>query len=133
LRIYSFALILSALFLSACSEDYPVYATEPNIKTLPLQCINIATFNPKLSKALKKEFKSISNRECKYRITGYIHFVDSCNNPETKSLGADFNGYIRLYIKSNNETLYKVQSDFKSDERSALNRVIQKVTKDIFF
>ena len=127
-------LIFFALFVSAC-EDYPVYATNTSsIKNiLPLSCINIATFNPKLSKPLKEKFKSLNNKECKYRLTGYIHFVNSCDNPDTKSLGADFNGYVRLYIKEDNKIIYKVQSDFKSNEVSAIDRVLQKVTKDIFF
>ena len=118
--------------MSAC-EEYPVYATNPsNQLTLPLNCINISTFNPKLTKPLKEKFKSFNNKECKYKITGYIHFVDSCDNPDTKSLGADFNGYIRLYIKEKGSVVYKVQSDFKSDKQSAIERVLQKVTKDIF-
>jgi len=126
-------LFFLALFLSAC-EEYPVYATNPsNQLKLPLNCINISTFNPKLSKPLQKKFKYLNNKECKYRLTGYIHFVDSCDNPDTKSLGADFNGYVRLYIKEKGSVVYKVQSDFKSDEQSAIDRVLQKVTKDIFF
>ena len=117
--------------MSAC-EDYPVYSTKPSNQILPLKCIDISTFNPKLSKPLNIEFKKFIDKSCKYRLTGYIHYVNSCNNPDTKSLGADFNGYVRLYIKENENIIYKVQSDFKSDEVSALDRVLQKVTKDIF-
>jgi ribosomal protein S17E len=118
--------------MSAC-EDYPTYSTNiPKTMTLPLKCIKISTFNPKLSKPIKEKFKNISSKSCKYRLTGYIHFVDSCNNPDTKSLGADFNGYVRVYIKDNEKIIYKVQSDFKSNEKSAIERVLQKVAKEIF-
>ncbi|MEA3492466.1 MAG: hypothetical protein U9R27_11260 [Campylobacterota bacterium] len=120
------------LLLSGC-EDYPVYSGYlTDKKDLSLPCITIDTFDPKLTKPLKKNFESISSKSCNYHLNGYIHHVDSCSNPQVKSLGADFNGYIRLKIFDGNRSIYRIQSDFKSDEDAALKRIIKQMKEEIF-
>jgi hypothetical protein len=120
------------IFFIAC-EDYPVYSGYlNNHEKLSLSCINLKTFDPKLTTALEKSLTLYNTKTCKYQLTGYIHHVDSCSNPQVKSLGADFNGYVRLEIRDENKTIYRVQSDFKSEEEKALYRVIKKIKKELF-
>jgi len=124
--------LLSLLFLSGC-EEYPVYSNFIEKQNQPKPtCIKIASFDPKLTTTLNQEFSSIIEINCTYSIVGYIHHVDSCSNPQVKSLGADFNGYVRLKLLEGNQTLYRIQSDFKDNELSALKRVIETMKKELF-
>jgi len=125
-------LLSITIFFVAC-EDYPVYTGYlSEQKKLSLACINIKTFDPKLTKPLQKSLSIYSNSACSYKLTGYIHHVDSCSNPQVKSLGADLNGYVRLEVGDDNNRLYRVQSDFKTDEDKAIQRVIEHIKKDLF-
>ena len=51
-------------------------------------------------------------------------------NPIVKSIGSDFDGYIRIEIKKGFKCYYKVQSDFKSDENAAFERVLKKIENE---
>lgn len=47
-------------------------------------------------------------------ISLYIHCA-KCTNAQSKSLGADFDGYIRLTLSENNRTLARAQMDYKGE------------------
>ena len=98
----------------------------------PLKCIRIASFDPAITNALKKELSGLEDKNCSYTVNGYIHHVDTCNNPQVKSLGADFNGFVRLKVSNKSIAIYRVQSDFKSDEKAALKRATEKLKSEIF-
>jgi hypothetical protein len=57
------------------------------------------------------------------------YHIGACDNPAVKSLGSDFNGYVRLEIKKSFKCHYKVQSDFKNDEDAAFERVLKKISE----
>jgi hypothetical protein len=44
----------------------------------------------------------------------YIH-CSQCTNAQSKSLGADFDGYIRITIKDNNTSIARAQMDYKGE------------------
>jgi len=124
--------VFVGFFVSGC-EDHPVYSgflVDKNLTSLG--CIKIVSFDPKITNALKKELRDVEDKNCSYTINGYIHHVDTCNNPQVKSLGADFNGFVRLKVSDKDIPIYRVQSDFKSDEDAALKRVISKLKGELF-
>lgn len=47
----------------------------------------------------------------------YIH-CSQCTNAQSKSLGADFDGYIRLTISDNNRSIARAQMDYKGEATS---------------
>lgn len=55
--------------------------------------------------------------------TVYIH-CSQCTNAQSRSLGADFDGYIRITIKENNTSIARAQMDYKGE---ATNDEIQHV------
>ena len=44
----------------------------------------------------------------------YVHRAQ-CSNPQSKSLGADFDGYIRITLREGNETIARAQMDYKGE------------------
>ncbi len=131
LQIKIYRLLPIVLLLIGGCEDTTVYSNYIDVpKETKLNCISISTFDPKLTKSLSEEF--VSQKECRYSINGYIHYVDSCSNPDVKSLGADFNGYVRLSVSDGNISIYRVQSDFKNSYKSALKRVINRMKLELF-
>ena len=52
--------------------------------------------------------------ETAMKISLYIHCA-KCTNAQSKSLGADFDGYIRLTIREDNRTLARAQMDYKGE------------------
>jgi hypothetical protein len=130
LQIKIYRLLPILLLIYGC-EDTTVYSNFIDIpKSIRIGCVSLSTFDPKLTQKLREEF--VSQKECRYSIRGYIHYVNSCNNPDVKSLGADFNGYVRLSVLDGNTSIYRVQSDFQNSYRYALKRVINRMKLELF-
>ena len=131
-KIKTLLLVSIGFFVSGCedSDVYSGFLVDDNLTSI--ECVKIVSFEPKIIDALKRELPVAEDKNCSYTINGYIHHVDTCNNPQVKSLGADFNGFVRLKVLDRDIPIYRVQSDFKSDEEAALKRVIIRLKKDIF-
>jgi hypothetical protein len=114
-----------------CEKDYPVYSQleEDQNGSLP-SCLRYAISDSTNSKILQDSFGLAEDHSCPYRVELIQYHVGKCNNPRVKSLGGDFNGYVRVEIKKGFKTIYKVQSDFKNDENRAFERVYHHITKE---
>jgi hypothetical protein len=69
------------------------------------------------------------NTSCPYSVTLTRYHIGQCDNPIVKSVGGDFNGYVRVEVKKGFKCYYKVQSDFKHDDTAAFERVLKKIKK----
>jgi len=124
--------IAAGIILGGC-EKQPVYGSFCGGKaSLPLPCITIDVIDPVLSGALHHDFSSLENEACSYSLKGYRYHLDACRNPDVKSRGGDFNGYIRLWVEEKGQCIYKAQSDFKFDEEAAVKRVSRSMKKTLF-
>lgn len=99
--------------------------------TKPLQCLHYSIFNDKDKELLEKRFKIKDDTHCPYKLQLTKYHVGECNNPAVKSVGSDFNGYIRIEIRRNFKCCYKVQSDFKTDKKAALERVLMRFKEEL--
>ena len=119
---------LLAVFLLGCQEKYPTYAAfcDQNGTKFP-SCLRYSVLDEDEKEMIKKSFGIKENGECPYRAELTKYHIGNCNNPIVKSVGSDFNGYIRIEIKKGFKCYYKVQSDFKSDEDAAFERVLKKI------
>ena len=124
-------LLLSALFLLAgCEEKYPVYSSPIATKsgTLP-NCLHYTIFDAKEKVLIQQSFGVEDSKDCDYRVELTKYHIVDCNNPLVKSKGSDFDGYIRIEIKKGMKTIYKIQSDYKSDREAAFQRVLNAIEK----
>ena len=132
----NFAIACIYLFLLAgCENKNPVYSgfcDDANV-SLPLHCVKVDIKNDIiLSGNLEEAMKDKISSNCPYSAKGEIYRTAKCNSIEAKSIGADFNGYVRINIFQGNKCIYKVQSDFKNDEDAATKRVLETLKKELF-
>ncbi len=124
--------LLGILLFTGCQEDFPVYSTFCNKNPIsPPKCLHYVVLNKKDKILLQKHFNIKDNPQCTYRVELIKYHVKTCNNPVVKSMGSDFDGYVRIEIKKGFKCYYKVQSDYKSDIKSAFDRVLKRVKIDI--
>jgi hypothetical protein len=102
-------LLLCLLFLSGCLER-EIYTdiSDPSYISLPPSTLHIKD----LSSTLKSDFKNDSNAPIRLEV--YTHSVQ-CTNAQSRSLGTDFDGYIRITIKEQNTTIARAQMDYKGE------------------
>jgi len=128
----SLILPLLGISLLGCQEKFPTYAAfcDQNDTTFP-SCLHFAVLDENEREMIEKSFDIREDRECPYRVELTKYHIGNCNNPIVKSLGSDFDGYVRIEIKKGFKCYYKIQSDFKNDENAAFERVLKKVKIDL--
>jgi len=122
---------LLLLFLAGCKEDFPTYASFENQEKTTFNCLHYAVLDLPSKQKIKKAFGIQDRRDCPYRVALTTYHVKNCNNPVVKSVGGDFNGYVRMEVKKGFKCYYKVQSDFKDDAIAAFERVLKRVKIDL--
>jgi len=125
-----------SLLLWGCENFYAKYYDE-NIKEKDIPCVNIRGEDPLLKAKVIRVFKRerITVKEnCPYTIELMSKFLSQCNNPQAKSIGADFDGFIRFDLKKNGKLLYRCQMDWKgefTDKR--IRDIVLRMKKDLKF
>jgi len=123
--------LLSLLFLGGCKEEFPTYASFCSHEKKDFNCLHYAVLDNQDKRRLQKAFGMADIKTCPYRVELLKYHVGCCNNPVVKSIGGDFNGYVRVEVKKGFECYYKIQSDYKDDVNAAFERVLKKVETDI--
>jgi len=122
---------LVLLVLAGCKEEFPTYASPITTPSQTFHCLSYVGLSPADKEQLQHTFGLEDNSSCAYVVNLTRYYVGKCNNPEVKSVGGDFNGYVRVEVKKGFKCYYKVQSDFKHDVTAAFDRVLQKVKIDV--
>lgn len=105
-------LLLSILFLGGCWErEIYTEIAKPDFIAHPPLALHIE--DP--SGTLKSNFKKDSNAPLNLEV--YTHCAH-CTNAQSRSLGTDFDGYIRITIKEQNTTIARAQMDYKGEPDS---------------
>jgi len=101
--------LLCSFILSGCL-DREVYTqiAKPEFIAHPPLALRIGD----LSGTLKSDFKNDQNALVSLEI--YTHSAH-CTNAQSRSLGTDFDGYIRITIKEQNTTIARAQMDYKGE------------------
>lgn len=130
--VRSLLFMVLAMLLLGCKEKFPVYSSfcEGN-ETFTPPCLHYAIYNPKDKAAVENALGIENTPECEYRVELTKYHVSNCDNPVVKSIGSDFDGYIRLEIKKGFICYYKVQSDYKSDADAAFDRILEQCKKEL--
>ena len=119
------------LLATGCKEEFPTYATSISTPSQTFTCLNYMGLNSSDKQTLRKTLDIKNNTQCPYVLNLTRYHVGKCDNPIVKSVGGDFNGYVRIEVKKGFKCYYKVQSDFKYDDISAFERVLKKVKIDL--
>jgi len=104
--------LLFALALSGCLErEIFTEINDRNAINHPPSSLRIND----ASGSLKSGF--IDDPKGKYTAEVYIHSAH-CTNAQSRSLGSDFDGYIRITLIENNATIARAQMDYKGEPDS---------------
>ena len=111
-------LLLCILSFGGCLER-EVYTdiSDPSYISHPPSALHIYD----LSGMLKSDFKNDSNAPIRLEV--YTHSAN-CTNAQSRSLGTDFDGYIRITIKEQNTTIARAQMDYKSEPNAQKVQVV---------
>ncbi len=118
-------LFFVSIIIGGC-ENLPVYEEFTTSKKT-FECLSLDVNDTKLLGIVKNEINFLPRADCSYKLRGYIHDSSKCTSLYAKTHGTDFDGYVYLEIKTGKDRLYRVQSDYKEDLPSAIDRVVDKI------
>jgi len=119
---------MALLTLLGCEEKYPVYSSfDRDLNGSFPNCLHYTVNNATDKRILQESFGIEDDKSCLYRLALIRYHIGNCDNPRVKSIGSDFDGYVRVEIRKGFQTLYKVQSDFKHDENAAFERICKQI------
>jgi len=128
-KLFLFSLLW--LTLLGCKEEFPTYASSVTTPSRTFKCLNYIGLKHTDKQKLEDAFGIKEDTHCPYVVTLTRYYVGECDNPVVKSIGGDFNGYVRAEVKKGFKCYYKVQSDFKHDANGAFERVLKRVKIDL--
>ncbi len=129
-------LLLGFMLLQSCENYYAKFYDE-SIKNSEIECVKVKDCSiflaGKIVKALREE-KIIVRDDCPYTLSVTSKFLSQCTSPHAKSVGADFDGYLRFDLKKDGRLLYRIQMDWKGEfNEKRITNLIRKMKKDIRF
>jgi len=105
-------LLLVMFALSGCLErEIYTEISEPSYIAHPPKSLRIDDVGGMLKSSIKSDPKSPVSVEV------YIHSAH-CTNAQSRSLEADFDGYIRITIKEGTTSIARAQMDYKGEAKS---------------
>jgi len=123
-RYFFFLLLLFAL--NGCL-DQEIYTdvNEPRYIDHPPASLHINDFEGNLNSDFKRDPNALIVLDVS------IHTAH-CTNAKSKSLGADFDGYIRITLTEGNTTIAKAQMDYKGEpKKEKVQKVYTQLMKTI--
>jgi hypothetical protein len=101
------------LLFGGCNEVYTQFCSD---KKETITCLRIESNDEKIASLLSNRFAHLPETEsCPFVLQGMRHHVAACKNPVANSIGADFDGYVKLQLFHHGECYYRIQTDFKGD------------------
>jgi len=105
----AFFLLFTIITLTGCLErEIYTEIVDKTIISHPPKTLQIEDQNGMLKTSLKND------PDAAMKMTLYIH-CSKCDNAQSKSLGTDFDGYIRITISDKNHSIARAQMDYKGE------------------
>ncbi|NPA12636.1 MAG: hypothetical protein GXO45_01470 [Aquificae bacterium] len=133
LRVIRFIL---PLFLLSCENFYSKVYDE-KIKNQVIPCVSFekdgSITSLQIAQALTEEGIKLKEN-CPYKLKAVYKFLSQCNNPTAKSVGADFDGFLRFDLTKEGKLLYRCQMDWKGEfNKDRIKSLIKKMKGEIKF
>ncbi|HHG74438.1 MAG TPA: hypothetical protein ENK22_05280 [Persephonella sp.] len=127
-------LLMGVLFLSGCENLYSKFYDE-NIKNKNISCVKINEKDRILRLRLIRIFQEekINVKEsCPYTVEVKSKFLSQCSSPYARSVGADFDGFLRFDLKKGGKILYRCQIDWKGEfDDGKIRDLVKKMKEDL--
>ena len=97
-----------------------------------IDCLTLHSDNPLTTYFLEQEFNF--TQQCPFILKTTSHFITVCTSARARSLGSDFDGYLRLELYEEKRLLYRNQLDFKGCLRKEdVHTLFQAMKRDMMF
>jgi len=124
----------TVLLITGCENFYSKVYDE-KIKEEKIPCVRIAEKDKILKAQIIRAFKEeniLIKDKCPYTVRVYAKFISQCNNPEARSIGADFDGFLRFDLLRKEKLVYRSQMDWKGEfHEGRIKDLIRKMKKDL--
>lgn len=128
---------LTALLLfTGCSKKIWTKVYDKRLAKEPISCLSIKSDNFNIENLLKKDslIKKLYKKKCPYVLKISSNCVSHCSALRAKTLGTDFDGYVRFDIYKKSIHFYRVQRDFKGSlTEDKLKLMVDRMQKDLKF
>ncbi len=123
--------LLAVLLLSGC--DTKIYTQFCTAEVLQIPCLRIDSMQDDVNALLRPLFDDMNvTASCAFVLQGIHYEVKACNNPVAHSVGADFDGYVRVEVFHEGECYYRAQQDFKSAPwQQKMQELVQRLKTDL--
>ncbi|GEM_PF-1103857 len=131
-RVTTLALaLLSALLISGC--DTKIYTQFCTAEALEIPCLRIDSTQDDVNTLLHPLFEDMNiSSSCMFVLKGIHYEVKACSNPVAHSVGADFDGYVRVEVFHEGACYYRAQQDFKSAPwQQKMRELVQRLQTDL--
>ncbi len=119
--------LLTLLLFGGCHEIYSQFCGDTKAR---VHCLRAD--DPLSLAVLQKDFPDYIDDQCPYLFT--LQHIDNvtCNNPAVKSVGSDFDGYVRITVFEKEGCYWRAQQDFKAEpwERT-LSHLLTRMRQDL--
>lgn len=106
-------IVFTPILFGGCNDVYTQFCSD---KKEVITCLRIESADEKIEALLSRRFSHLPDTaSCPFTLQGMRHHVDACKNPVANSVGADFDGYVKLQLFHKGECYYRIQTDFKGD------------------
>jgi len=101
--------VITPLLFGGCHDIYTQFCSEKKEK---ISCLKESDDYSKT--VINSQFKSLYRADCPYELQLTHYSVVTCNNPTLKSIGSDFDGYVRINVFKGAQCYWRSQKDFKA-------------------
>jgi len=99
--------------------------------------VNFEGDNSKVSNMIKKTLMEEGiniKQHCPFTLKATYKLLSQCNNPTGKSIGADFDGFLRFDLYENENLVYRCQIDWKGEfGKDKIKDLIKRMKEDLNF
>ena len=133
MTLLRFLAVLMIFLFSSCKNMYSKVYDKTSVGSI--KCLKVSGkdifLNNKVRKSLKEKGIPVKDN-CPFVVDVYALKLSQCNSPKGKSIGADFDGYIRFSVYKGKKLIYRCQEDYKGEFGDYLiEDLVSKMKKDL--
>jgi hypothetical protein len=118
-------------------ENFYSKIYDKKIKEKTIYCVSFEGDNSKTSELIKNTLieEGINVKQnCSFSLKATYKLLSQCNSPTGKSIGADFDGFLRFELFERGKLVYRCQMDWKGEfGKDRVKDLIEKMKEDLKF
>jgi len=135
-KLFQTFLLIGFFIFISCEKFYSKIYDE-KIQEKIIDCINLEESDLKMAELIKisllKEGINVK-QDCPFSLKVNYRLLSQCNSLTGRSIGADFDGFLRFDIFNRKKLVYRCQMDWKGDfGKEKIRKLIKLMKEDLKF